>query len=249
MSSHAITSAACRNCGTALAGEYCHACGEARPHEHEFQWRHFLHDATHEFLHLDGKIFRTLWLLISRPGFLTSEYWEGRRTPYIRPLRLYIVIAAIHLLIVSHGLYRIDFFRASDSGKSLDRLIEKMARQTHRSIAEVETSLNTNLAKAYSVGQYGAVLFYALFPWMTYRKRRHYYIAHLIFSLHVYCFYFLFTSLLSPFIRPDLWIRAPFWLVTVIYLAAAVRLLHGEGWGPTILKTVWLRVGLFSTLR
>jgi hypothetical protein len=49
----------------------------------------------------------------------------------------------------------------------------------------------------------------------------------------------------SSYIRPDLWIRAPFWVVTTIYIAFAVRLLYGEGWGRTILKAVWLRFGLF----
>ena len=241
-----MTSAACRNCGTALAGDYCHSCGEARPHEHEFQWRHFLHDVVHEFLHLDGKIFRTLWLLIRRPGFLTQEYWDGRRTPYIRPLRLYIVIAAIHLLVVSSGLYRMDFFRASDSRGSINRVIDKIAKQTNRSAAEVEASMNANLAKAYSVGQYGAVLFFALFPWVTYRRTRPYYIAHLIFSLHIYCFYFLFTSFISPFVHPEMWIRAPFWIVTTIYIAVAVRLLYSESWRRTIAKALWLRAGLFA---
>jgi hypothetical protein len=71
---------------------------------------------------------------------------------------------------VSHGLYRMDFFRANDSGGSIDPLIDKISNQTHRPAAEVEAAMNTNLAKAYSVGQYGAVLFFALFPWMTYRR-------------------------------------------------------------------------------
>ena len=66
------------------------------------------------------------------------------------------MIAAIHLLIVSHGLYRMDFFRASDSRGSINHVIENIAKQTHRSGPEVEASMNANLAKAYSVGQYGA---------------------------------------------------------------------------------------------
>jgi len=68
---------ACPSCGGALAGPFCHHCGETRPDPHDFTWKHTVHDAVHEFLHLDGKILTTLWLLIRRPGFLTLEYWEG----------------------------------------------------------------------------------------------------------------------------------------------------------------------------
>ena len=39
-----------------------------RPTLHEF-----LHDATHEFLHFDGKILRSVKLLFGRPEFLTRE--------------------------------------------------------------------------------------------------------------------------------------------------------------------------------
>jgi hypothetical protein len=138
-----------------------------------------------------------------------------------------------------------DFFRANDSRGSVNRMIDKIARQTHRSTAEVEASMNANLAKAYSVGQYGAVLFFALFPWLAYRRKRPYYIAHLIFSLHIYCFYFLFTSFVTPFIRPEMWLRAPFWLATTLYIALSVRLLYKESLGRTLAKAVWLRAALF----
>jgi Protein of unknown function (DUF3667) len=86
---------ACPSCGAALAEPFCHQCGETKSDSHDFTWKHTVHDAVHEFLHLDGKILTTLWLLIRRPGFLTAEYWAGRRRLYIRPLRLYIVLAAI----------------------------------------------------------------------------------------------------------------------------------------------------------
>jgi hypothetical protein len=67
-----------------------------------------------------------------------------------------------------------------------------------------------------------------------------------MFSLHVYCFYFLFTSFITPFVSPAMWIRAPFWLVTTIYIAIAVRLLYNEGWRRTVAKALWLRAGLFA---
>jgi Protein of unknown function (DUF3667) len=55
-----------------------------------------LHDVTHEFLHVDSKIFRTVKLLLLKPGFLTREYFEGRRVRYVSPLRVYLVFSVIY---------------------------------------------------------------------------------------------------------------------------------------------------------
>src|SRR3712207_7333270 len=48
-----------------------------------------------------------------------------------------------------------------------------------------------------SATQYCAVLGFALVPWMLYRRRRPYYLQHVIFSMHIYCFYFLLTAVVS----------------------------------------------------
>lgn len=239
----AVSAASCRNCGAPLVGSYCHACGEPGPDPHEFAARHFVHDAVHEFLHLDGKIFRTLWLLIARAGFLTKEYWDGRRKAYIRPLRLYIFIAAIHAIAMSHSFYTAELFKSQ--GGTLQRIIERVSSQTHKSPAEVEEALNARIAKVYPVAQYFAVLGFALVPWILYRRARPFYIQHLIFSLHVYAFYFLLTAAVSLFLTPEQWRRSPLPVVSLIYIWFAIRLLYGERWLKSIGKAILLRAGLF----
>ena len=46
-----------------------------------------VHDAVHEFLHLDGKIFATAHRLFLEPGELTDEHILGRRIRDIGALR------------------------------------------------------------------------------------------------------------------------------------------------------------------
>jgi hypothetical protein len=62
----------CLNCGTPLEGRYCHACGQKAVSLH-LGVHDFVHEATHEFLHLDGKIRSTVKFLLTRPGQLTKE--------------------------------------------------------------------------------------------------------------------------------------------------------------------------------
>ena len=54
-----------------------------------------MHELTHEILNVDGKIFRSLRLLLTRPGFLTREIFAGRRASYVSPLRLYLVASVL----------------------------------------------------------------------------------------------------------------------------------------------------------
>ncbi len=55
--------------------------------------RVFLREATGRYVSLDGRLWRTLAALLFRPGFLTREYFAGRRRRYIRPARLFLVLS------------------------------------------------------------------------------------------------------------------------------------------------------------
>jgi hypothetical protein len=80
---------ACLNCGAALAGAYCAACGQ-RAHIH----RSFVslgHDILHSVFHFDTKLWRTLPELVFRPGRLTRRYIDGERAKFISPMALYLL--------------------------------------------------------------------------------------------------------------------------------------------------------------
>jgi hypothetical protein len=229
-------------------GPYCHNCGEDRPDDHHFSWSHASHDAMHEFLHLDGKIFRTLWLLFRRPGFLTAEYWDGRKRAYIRPLRLYIFISALHLFTIFAFIYRADFMVSQGAqGKALEGMLNRQAERMHITPDQLKGLIDSNLKKAYSVLQYASVLAFALVPWLLYRRQRPYYLQHLIFSLHVFCFYFALSGLAAPLLGSYNWLRSPLPLVTLAYLYFALRLLYGESFGAALGKAIALRLTLFAT--
>lgn len=84
MSSAAIDQSECLNCGTELQGEFCTRCGQKVAHPNP-SFHDLYHDFTHEMLHLDGRLWSSLRLLFTKPGFLTREYIAGRRAPYLPP--------------------------------------------------------------------------------------------------------------------------------------------------------------------
>jgi hypothetical protein len=73
-------------------GAYCPNCGQetslALP-----TVRSMLREAAGRYVALDGRMWRTLFPLLFRPGFLTREYFAGRRRRYIRPARLFLVLS------------------------------------------------------------------------------------------------------------------------------------------------------------
>lgn len=97
-SNRSIAADYCLNCHMKLTTPFCGSCGQkahfhADPHLHDV-----LHEAWHEFFHIDGKIFRTLKVLLTKPGFLTREFFNGRRQRYLPPIRLYLTMSVIYFV-------------------------------------------------------------------------------------------------------------------------------------------------------
>ncbi|CUS45366.1 MAG: DUF3667 domain-containing protein [Pseudomonadota bacterium] len=89
----------CLNCGTALVGDHCHACGQAA-HVHR-SLAAIGHDLLHGVFHFEGKVWRTLPMLVLHPGALTRRYIAGERARFVSPLALFLfsvflMFASIH---------------------------------------------------------------------------------------------------------------------------------------------------------
>ena len=89
----------CLNCGTPLAGPYCQNCGQ-QAHVHR-TLSAFFHDFLHGALHFEGKIWRTLPLLVWRPGDLTRRYIDGQRARFVSPIALFLFSAFLMFAAVS----------------------------------------------------------------------------------------------------------------------------------------------------
>ncbi|MGH8853810.1 MAG: DUF3667 domain-containing protein [Telluria sp.] len=89
----------CKNCDATASGNFCHQCGQAT-HLHVPSAREFLHEFLAHYVAVEGKLWRSLKLLVLKPGLLTREYIEGRRVRYVEPLRLYLSFSIIFFALV-----------------------------------------------------------------------------------------------------------------------------------------------------
>jgi len=114
MNHAALHPSECANCATSLAGDFCHACGQ-RAHVHK-SLLHLGEEVLHGVLHFDAKGWRTLPLLVTKPGELTRRYIDGHRTRYVSPLALFL------FMVVAM------FFVASLTGSAPETKVERSAR-------------------------------------------------------------------------------------------------------------------------
>ncbi|HEY5799088.1 MAG TPA: DUF3667 domain-containing protein [Burkholderiaceae bacterium] len=83
-----------------MTGPYCAQCGQ-HAHVETPTLGEFVHEYLHHYVALEGKLGRSLWLLISRPGKLTQEYLAGRRARYVKPLQLYLTFSFIFFICLT----------------------------------------------------------------------------------------------------------------------------------------------------
>lgn len=92
----------CLNCGAALAEprpRFCGACGQ-ETNLRAPRLGEFLQQFGGAYFATEGALWRSLKLLLTQPGELTAQYLAGRRKHYVLPLRLYLSISLLVLLLV-----------------------------------------------------------------------------------------------------------------------------------------------------
>jgi Protein of unknown function (DUF3667) len=288
----------CLNCGTALSGPYCGKCGQEAK-ELKKPFFRLSREAIHSLFELDGRAFRTLYNLLTKPAYLSQEYFGGRRTRYTPPLRLFLVISVSFFLLVSfytsvqslEGILRgenspasqqtsIDEETAFSSESDVDEpednddgladilaLVDQInlpffTEQTNANLreamsAQAESNLNELLEDpiGFASGYLEYITFFilmmipllALLQKIIYIRSGHFYVEHLVLTLHNHAFIILvvFIGSLADFVAESQLVVANtlfdylgtavyFWMW--IYLFLSLKNYFQQGYGITLLK-------------
>jgi len=219
---------ACADCGAPLSGRFCSQCGEQAIDRHSLTLWHFLkHNLLHELSHVDGKIFRTFRYLLFRPGFLSAEYFAGRRLRYINPVRLLLTCLVVLALIgrpgsmtMALGKLRLSLLPPGPpSAATVDETVRKLdvfgvltgfmekegQHKDLKSEAAVE-KFNHELKTYGTALSFCNVILLSGFLAVLYRRRRPLFVEHLVFSLHLASFVILFSIVPSPVFSGLIWL-------------------------------------------
>jgi hypothetical protein len=185
----------CANCGTQLAGPYCSACGQkATPLAPTLAY--FFHELRDELLNVDGKIFRSVRLLLTRPGFLTLEIFAGRRASYVSPIRLYLVFSLIAFGVGTLGVVDTGDVRVIYTPEPGEVLAPEVEAQT----AETTQSLNEALRVWMPRAMFVLVPLFAALVMVFRRSSGRTYPQHLYFAMHVHAVW-LFANAMNTLVE------------------------------------------------
>ncbi len=89
---------ACKNCNHSFEGSYCSQCGQRATNG-----RIYIKDLREDFLNnvlsLEGPLPQTIWALMRAPGQLVQTYISGRRRHYYQPVKYFILMLTLHLVV------------------------------------------------------------------------------------------------------------------------------------------------------
>lgn len=107
--------AVCANCNTSLQGSFCHACGQENTNPIR-NMLSLIHEFFGEMGNWDGRFWRTIWPLLTKPAFLSLEYVRGKRVPYVPPLRMYLFISIFAFIVFSQASGSLNFLQGTPFG-------------------------------------------------------------------------------------------------------------------------------------
>jgi hypothetical protein len=254
----------CLDCGAPLTGKFCAVCGQK-----DEPLKRGLKDLALEFFQhplIDTKLWRSLVPLLLRPGALTEEYLAGRRTRYVRPLKLYLTVSvtffALLVLLVPGGGVKIQVGSGASVhiGETKPHIGEtKPAKpreqmrqpvrwlderfQLQRKLDALEGPGAETFAQAVGAKTTERIpkMVFLLLPLSAVLFKlfwwSRYFVEHLVFSLHLHAYAFLAGMLLFPKWTP---LTVVFLVWSSVYAALAFKRVYRQGWVKTLLKVAAL---------
>jgi Protein of unknown function (DUF3667) len=224
----------CPNCGARLTGPYCAQCGQKTAPINPTV-RHFAHELAHELLHFDGKIFRSAWLLIARPGFLTREVLAGRRARHVSPIRLYLVFSIAYFALASFAPTAAVNITTTVTGDETAAAAQQAELQA-KLVEAVGDAIAHWVPRAMAV----LVPVLAVLVMLLSGRRERHYPQHLYFALHTHAAWFFaaavsVTGKLALPARAAEVVAGGAALYVIAYFGIAFRRVYQTG----IVATVW----------
>lgn len=203
----------CANCDAPLTEDslYCRRCGERPIQENEYALAFFLKELFHRITHLDGRFFQSIKGIV-KPGFLSQEYFAGRRKAYMRPLQFFLICNVLFFLIT--GLTKIDTFdypliahvyyvpyapyAMAKVSQKLDlepSISQEDRQQAIWTYAPAFQSRMTNLSKTLVILMLPML---ALLMWGFFFGMKSFFAQHLIISTHFLSFVMLYQAMIVP---------------------------------------------------
>jgi len=188
----------CKNCGNHLTGIYCSNCGEKKFDKHELTVKHFFSETLESFFHFDNRFFRSLKLLLIKPGQLSLNFVQGRRVSFMKPLQLFLVLNICLFFVpgnpVALPLYNYITYNPFISYGTKKMVADKI-NKSKISPNEYAIQFNEKIKSESKEFIFIYILFYSLIFFLFFIFSKRPFAEHIVFACHFMCAYTLLTIL------------------------------------------------------
>lgn len=259
----------CKSCGHTFTGRFCNLCGEKVIEANDRKFKTFLSSILIAITFADNKVIKSLWHIVSNPGFISSEYAEGRRVNYIRPLQLFFILNLIYFLFPVLQLFnsslRTQMYYLFHSSWVRELVVARLVRDglSLDGFALMYNDKTTGLAKLLIV----VFVVLASIPLsIIFRKKNRYFTDHVTLAVELACFNLLVNALSlsallwvsNKIIRwsnsswheyvNDLTLTIIFVSTNLYFIYRAARTFYGQKGKRLLLKSIGGILGLFLAL-
>jgi Protein of unknown function (DUF3667) len=258
----AIVPWTCPSCRGAVSTPYCPECGERPLRPHELTLRGLGEQVFEAFTNIDSRVLRSFRYLLTRPGFLTVAFLQGRRKPYLGPVPLFLVANVLFFAAesVSGGTV---FSTPLDShlhtqpwSPLAQTLVTSRLEALHTTMPLYAPRFDSAVALHARSLILLMALSFSILPLIVFRRGRHPFGAHAVFSLHLYAFMLLLfcvatmvpaVNLLHGGVRStsedlDHVLSIGLLVACAIYLYVAIALVYGGSRRRRVLQSIALTV-------
>ncbi|MBK7645228.1 MAG: DUF3667 domain-containing protein [Planctomycetes bacterium] len=187
----------CPACKLDLATPFCPRCGERALQPRHLELRGLADALFHELTSIDGRLVRSVWSLLRRPGSLTLAYVAGDRKRYIAPFQLFLLSNVLFFFIQSWtGINVFSTPLASqlhqqDWSELAQRLVARHLEATHAQLEDFAPLFDRSVALYAKSLIILMVAPFALVLALLYWRSRRPFLTHAVFSLHLCTFLLL----------------------------------------------------------
>jgi Protein of unknown function (DUF3667) len=264
-----VSQAQCVGCGATVCGRYCSSCGE-RTEAHDYSLKHFVEEVLESTVHVDGRVFASFRLMLTRPGELVNRFLTGKRKTQMGPVQMFVVCNVLYFLFLPLAL-QLPFtstLRMQTESRSwramATRMVQAKVADRHETIEDYAAHFDEMAhLQGHSLVMVMVPLF-AIGVWVLHPRSRRYFAEHLVFSFYAMGFLLLWmTSVTVPVSQiyrygvltgwwPQNGARLEVVLDSLIaigfiaHVASGSRRVYGNGW-PSALATTLLLVGWWAT--
>jgi hypothetical protein len=252
------TNHTCKTCGNSFTGKYCNQCGEKVYTEHDKSIVHVADEVLHFITHFEGSFITTIKTIFTKPGKLASDYCNGTRKKYFKPISFFLLCIVLYLLFPKFDGLNMKFYSYINAQNNYTWLTKPVARGKIRShaitVEQLNEKYNKESTKVSKIFLLAIIPLSALLLSILFYTKHRYYFDHFIMATEFTSIMVIIVFLLLPLViaigsliyapiatllTDDNTIAVAFiHLILLTFLSTAFKRFYQQNWLLTIIKSI-----------